>query len=700
MVLFQAADAKLTLDRIATAPVLVAEVAKATGRHLEVSPTLSTEVLMVCVSNAGVSDVLAKLALAATATWEPMEGGMRLVPDGAARTLEASAERARRRKALDDGMRKKAETTKAQTPAGPEAAMAAMFTGGTGGVNAFVPMLDPAALAAMEDGDRIVFATRPTAAQLPLRGDPSRVVTDLIAKHNQQARSMAGSAGELPEAMSAMLKGPLGDRFRTMSQIIQAAPVKITVAASKGALGMFGESGLDIRLELRAYGANGAVILEEVGSVDTDIMAIAASMQPPKPKPIAATATPIVYSDEAKALASVSTPQNFQAGLGLGERAAIPPKLLAYLLNPEKHEPLALVPGEGLIALAKARRKPLVACLPDGAFSSILGNPAPKTVEEVEEALQKGPMRLVPDAEYLVVKAADPVRARRDRIDRAALGTLLRAAADHDAPSLDELAAYAVRSPEPARNALSMSVLSLFAPGSMDSLSGAVNWNSLRLYASLSPSQRTSLASGAHVPFNTIGQAGKKALGAMLYGAGGGLTVERNGVAPEDDIIATAMRTAMGGGAVDALDEPTEAAPNGLPAGGYLQAAVATETIIRPVTMGGAGTSTMGADELALIRLITTGPMAAQVGDAIRLPASARTGTRTTWSLRGYVAPTSYVTATLHDDRTPKDGKVVGMGELPADLQARIAQKTEKLRKSPIGAMMAVGAMSQPKTKP
>ena len=699
MLALQAADARLTLDRVATAPVLVAEVAKATGRRLEVSPTLNTEILMVSVTDAGVSDLLAKLAIAATAAWEPIEGGLRLVPNGAARAAEASAERARRQQAIQEGIRKKAEAAKAKKP-DPGSEMAAMFTGGSAGVDAFVPMLDVAALAGMEDGDRIVFATRPTTMQRPLRGDPTRVVTDLIARHNQQAKAMAPKMGEMPEGMEAMMKGPLGDRFRRMTQVVQTAPTKITVAASKGALGMFGMGGLDVRIEVHAYDAKGAVILEEVGSLDTDFMAMVAAMQPKKTEPVPAAATPIVYSEEAKALASVSTMQNFQGGMGLGERAAIPPKLRAYLLAPERRDPLALVPGEGLVALAKARRKPLVACLPDAAFSSMFGNAAPKTVEEVEANLKTGPMRLVPDADYLLVKAADPARARRDRIDRSALGALLRAADDHETPTLDELAAYAVRSPEPARNPLSMSVLALFVPGSMGSMSGMVNWYSLRLYASLSPTQRSGLASGAQIPFSAVPQAGKAALGAMLYGAGGTLSVDRNGVAPENDIIATSIRMSMGGGGVDAREEPTEAAPGGLPAGGYLQATVSADPIVRPLTNGGASPTAMGADEIAMLRMLSTSMPVGENGFALKLPETGRIGSRTTWNLRGYVAPSSYVAATLQDDRTPKDGKTVSMSDLPADMQARVAQKTEKLKKSPLAAIMAMAAMSRPKVKP
>ena len=149
----------------------------------------------------------------------------------------------------------------------------------------------------------------------------------------------------------------------------------------------------------------------------------------------------------------------------------------------------------------------------------------------------------------------------------------------------------------------------------------------------------------------------------------------------------------MGGGGLDARDEPTELAPGGLPSNGFLQASVEADTIVRPLTADGPSMTTLGTDELATVRLLTSGPMAAQVGESIRLPEQGRIGSRTIWNLRGYVASGAYVAATLTDDRTPKDGATVSLGNLPADLQAKVTEKADKLKKSPLGAIIAMGAM-------
>ncbi|RYG26605.1 hypothetical protein EON82_02640 [bacterium] len=707
MPLFQDVDAKLTLTRVATAPVLIAEVAKLTGRRLDVSPTLNTEVLMVCVQNASSAEVLGKIAVAATAMWQPMEGGYRLVPDQAARTIEGSSERARRLQAITDSLKKKqaleqkqkrkAAGAKAKPDDEDDSDIEAAMMGGLSGsskIDAFMPMLDLNAIVAMEAGDRLVFATNPNRAQRPLRGNPLPVVSSWIVSHNKTAKTMAGGVDEMPEEVKAFMQGPIGERFRRMSKPVTAAPAKVIVVATRGANPMFGSMGMGTRLEARAYGADGSLLIEETGSLDTDMMAVIAQMTK-KPAATAAKSTPIQYSEDAKALIATSGRESFMMGGELGG-LKLTPSLREKLFSPDKFEPLALIPGEGLAALAKARRKPLVASIPDAGFPGTFAGEAPKTIEEVEESLKTGTMRLVPDTTYLVVKAAEPATARRTRVDRTALAALLAAIADHETPTLDELSSFALKTVPPAQNDLSMAFLMKFAPGTMGSMAGMVSWDALRLYGSLSGPQRQTLASGGQVPFSNLGPAGQNALRAMLYGATAELTTERPGISNEPDIFSAAMRMMMGGSGGDARSEPTEVAPNGLPAGGVLQASVTSDSIIRPLSGEGEVYYSLGTDELAMFEMMSKGPLAAQMGEQMKLPQTGRLGSRTIWNLRGYVAPGVYVGSVLTDDRMPTNGQTVTLASLPPELQARVAAKAEKLKKSPLGVMMSMGAMARP----
>lgn len=691
---YQEADAKVTLTLVATAPALVAELAKLSGRHLEVAPTLGTEVLMVSVANVASSEVLGKIAMAATATWQPMEGGYRLVPDNAARGIEASGERARRLQAINEGLKKKAAAMKD----GDAAAAAGMFMG-AGKIDDFIPMLDLNAIAAMEAGDRIVFATNANGAQRALRGNPMPVVAKWVDDHNKVAKSMAGGMDEMPDEAKAFMTGPIGERFKKMTKPVTATPAKVIVAVTKGGNVFFGEMGLGMRVEARAYAADGNLLLEESGTIDNDMMAALIKLGEKKPATTNNKNTVIEYSPDAKALISTSAMESPMSGGNLSG-LKLSPTLREKLFAPNKFEPLALVPGEGLAALAKARNKPLVGCIPDSAYPGLITNAAPKTVEEVEESLKTGAMRLVPDSNYLVVKPAEPATARRTRVNRTALAALLAAIADHDTPTLDELSAYAVQTVAPADNPVSMSFLMKFAPGTMGSMAGMVSWDALKLFGSLTTSQRQTLSSGGQVPFGFLTPVGQNAVRAMLYGAGGELTIDRPGVSNEPDIFSTAMKMMMGGGGVDIRDEPTEVAPRGLPNNGYLQATVSSETIIRPTTSEGEVFYSLGPDELAMFHMMTTGPMAAAMPSEMKLPDSGRLGSRTLWNLRGYVAQGAYVTSALTDDRTPKNGQVVSLNNLPADLQAKVTAKSEKLKKSPLGMIMSMAGAARPQAKP
>ena len=630
---------------------------------------------------------MARLALSATAVWQPLENGYRLFPDKAARSVEVASERARRLQAIQEAIdNKKAAPTDASGG----------FSGFVGGasVDAFIPMLDLNAVASLESGDRIVFATSPTAAQRPLRGDVTGIVASWIAKHNKAATGMSEGMSGMPEGFSAMMQGPLGERFRRMGSPVSGKPAKVVVVASRGAIPFMGGLGLGVQLQVRIYDASGAVMLEESGSLDSGFASLIMARMTPPPG-LAKESTKIEYSEDVKALASLSDPggMDFEGGnatFGItGEAPKLSAALLKRLSRPDEFEPLALVPGEGLATLALTRRRPLVGCIPDASYPSVFGARTPQTVEELEVELKSGALRLVPDTRFLIVRPAEPATSRRDRVERSALATLVGAANDHESPTLEEMADFASKTPDPNLNPLSTFFLTLFAPSGLASSSGIVSWNGLRLYAALSSAHRKSLAEGGQVPFSAIGSGAKSALRTMLYGAGGG--IELDGQASDDnDIISMGMKMVMGGSSSSAREEPTQMVPLGLPSGGYLQASVSSEPILRPIK-DGAGTATvLGLDELALANLFKSSPVGEQMGDAMKLPTTGRLGTRTVWNIRGYVAPGTYVTTRLNDDRTPKGGERIDLSNPPSDFKAKIAQREANLRKGPMGAILSM----------
>lgn len=710
-------DAKLTLTRAASAPALIAEIAQQTKLKLEVSPTLSNEVLLVSVQDGRVGDVLARIATAATATWQPMEGGYRLVADRAERNIQAQTERARKLQLVQDQVRKamkaKADAAKAkaqrqngQSPANGktddiEEGIAEFM--GTSTVDEFLPMVDLAALAGMEEGDRIVFSTMPTGMQRPLKGNVVPIVAKWVNDHNQTAKTMAGSMDEMPEETKAFMSGPIGDRIKRMSRPIQGSPAKLLLVASRGSMPFLGEMGLDVRLELRAYGRDGKLMLEESGSLDTSLLARFAELATKKPTAQNATReTLIEYSPLAKeylGLRNLDVAGGAMSG-AMSNGLKFSPELRERLFSPDKYEPLGLIPGEALVALANARRKPLVASLPDSSAPGLFSNTAPKSIEEMERSLGgDGALKVVPDATFLVVRASEPEAARRMRVDRGALAGLLKAVVDHEVPTLDELASFATRAPEPTSNPVELGSLMFFAPGVFGSMSGLVSWDALRLYGSLGPTQRTVLETGGRLPIGSLSSTGLEALRRMIYGANATLVPEGS-ESGATDMITMAMQMAMGGGGGDLREEPTEAAPRGLPANGYLVAAVSNDPLLRPITASGSSFYSLGTDELAMFKMFSSSPIAEQAGDAFKLPETARLGTRKMWNIRAYVAPGLFATTALQDDSVPKNAQVVSLNSLPANIQAKVDEKTAKLKKSPLGAIATMGGMRRPPVNP
>lgn len=701
----------MTLTRVATAPVLVADLAKATGERLEVSPLLARDVLMVCVENARPAEVMGRLALAATASWEPIEGGFRLVPDSGARAKEASEERRRRLQSMLDGQRSKklllakaaaAKASRAANPKGKpdededdEAVEQA--------TDPFVPLLDFSVLAALEPGDRVVFASDPTPVQHALRGDVAAVVQKWIADHNQNLAEGLPDVDDDSDARSAILTEPARDRLRRMSRPITVAPAKVIVVASReGAL--FDDSS-DVSLQVCAYAADGSLLLSDEGSIGSEAGEALDAMDKADKNPTAddekeaPKGTPIDYSPEAKAFLSLTSENRIVNRAEGGTK--LPPIVHDRMLHPDRLEPLALFPGEGLAALAKARRKPLVGCLPDAAYP-MMSNGASMTIEEVDEELKSGPMVLVPDATFLVVKPTEANAARRDRIDRSALAHLMQSSDEQGSASLDDMAAFAASSPPPSQNMLEMWNLAIASSSLFGFLANPTSWNALRLYAALNSTQRQSLQSGASVPFSSLSPAARTAIAAMLYGAWGSLAIDRPGAPADSDPFSAMMNQAIGFGGNDARTEPTQAVPNGLSAEGYLLAAVAAEPLVRLTDAERPIPYNFGIDELAMMRLMASTSRSDEAGSAMKMPDTGVLGSRKSWRMRGYVASGVYVSATLNDDHIPRDGKPISLTNLPPDIQSLVDARVERIKNSPFGKMLSRrGEITEPsKAKP
>jgi hypothetical protein len=320
----------------------------------------------------------------------------------------------------------------------------------------------------------------------------------------------------------------------------------------------------------------------------------------------------------------------------------------------------------------------------------------PKTVEGVEQDL-KGAKEaaLVEDPSWLVVRPARPAEARGMRLDRLALRALMQAAATKGVPTLDDVAAYALRAPSPISGGVGQVYATLFVPGVIQqSLGGMTDWEMLRIYGSLSQSQRQSLIQGGRIPLRLLPPGPTNRL---LYGPMANFDVERPGQKKDDTPAMIAMFAA---GQQDFLNEPTEVLGNGIPADAYLQLEGRDEPFASPVSGEGeavGAAATLGAEEIALLRFFGEQPgMEAAAAFMPKLD-RVKVGRRKAYQFRFRLTPAVSLNRGLFDNSLPLNAKVVSMKELPAEFQQLIQAKLEEIKKSPMGALgRMMGSQARP----
>jgi hypothetical protein len=395
----------------------------------------------------------------------------------------------------------------------------------------------------------------------------------------------------------------------------------------------------------------------------------------------------------------------FQGVSFSGGAMKLEPKLMERLRRPDLTDPLAYMATDELFSLAKVRGKALVANVPDQMMGSInmLVPGGKQTIETFEEDLKKGDDVLLAETDgWLVVKPAKPTEARANRTDRLALATLIKAAVEKNVPTLDDVAAYSLTSPSPMTDGVGMLFAMVLVPGMFhQGINGMTNWDVLRFYGTLSPTQKQAATQGLRLPFNAMTPYQQSIWRKVAFGTGAPIqTAERKS---EDMPFAFAM--AMGGGGDDYREEATELMPNGLPPAAVVQFGRVMQPMASPASSGSASTmgfmGVLGPDELALIKLFKDDPNMAAMSGFMPALDKLRLGERGVVSLTLHLPQEAFIKETLYDNKLPSNGPVVAMADLPPGFQKLVAERLEALKKSPFGSIGALmGGMGRGPIKP
>jgi len=694
--------------RAAPAERVLVELGKAAGMKLETAPQTANEVLVLSVKGMPIGQVLDRIALVTSGEWKQEGDVYRLVANQGVRNREAVEEQTLRTNAIRSSLAKEAKEVleaeqAARQPAkdgakGNAKAAQARMAFGLGGddhnLTKIVVGLDPALLGAMAPSDRLVFSSNPNRMQRALPANAMSLVQDLVASHNKQLAGQPKNIDEEPEMekMPAFVK----TMMRNMTQPVKSVG-KVLLVVSRMGFGPF----QSLQAELRVYDAEGKVALSRPTMIQTNDIAsemedIEAAFEgtasPAKAKPKAeAKSTEIPLSPDTKALLEAFKGQNQGTQIGM----KIPADVRAKLFRPDLYDPLSFLATDSLLALATKRGKPLIACVPDDlntSFTDLMFNRKP-TLEKFEEELQKADdAKIVPDDAFLLVKPAQPNSARALRTERTSLAALLGAVVSKGAPSLDDIAAYALKNPSPMDGGIGQVYVTFFVPGAIQQgLEGVTNWEMLRFYGQLNSTARQTLAQGGRLSIGSLTPGLQASLRRMAFGSNALLEVETGKPKGDDELPGFMRMFGMMGGGGDYRQEPTEAMPTGLPAQGYVELKLSTEPIAMPVPPEGQTVSGMmgvlGPTEMAMFKMFKDEPAYAAMSSYLPSLDRMRVGDRSTYAFRFTLAPQVYMTQNLADNRVPQNGAIVAYANLPADFQKRIAAKLIEVKKSPLGSL-------------
>jgi hypothetical protein len=247
---------------------------------------------------------------------------------------------------------------------------------------------------------------------------------------------------------------------------------------------------------------------------------------------------------------------------------------LEILTHPEKHEPLDLAATPPMDAIAQAKKTNIVAVLPDILFL------VPAT------PMEAGTIKLTPSVYlrflsmpvffkleekdgWIMVRPANPIQARRVRADREALGKYLRRLQKEARVTLDNAAEFAQSSEEEGYG-FSQVLGSLVAGTGVSLLVEGSKGEStyLKLYGSLTPSQRQTLMSGGSLRIGQLSPFQQSLVARIVYGPMAWGTDRRLELLPTEPNSAADGETDLDQevwSEFSIILEPTQALPAGLP---------------------------------------------------------------------------------------------------------------------------------------
>lgn len=475
-----AQDARITYAAPATrASVLIADLAKQTGRPLEVTPQTADEVLLVRVKDVPVEELLKHIAHAADAEWIRKGDALRLTRTTELQSAGIQRDTLTRAAAIDAALKasedeiKKApawsEQRAQQVAEADQKQLDDLMQGNRVVVAKDVPtdlparrialkllrLIGPTTLATIREGHRVVFALRPTAMQRALPGPAFAALTDFVSMQGKFASATKAEPQDTSRVVISSTQPSMGD----------------------------GNPALGLGNGYIAISRNGNSLAQSISTLDPTSKLLASGtdyliLNAPVPADTAPEETPIKLSPASEAflkeaqsvdgrgagriMISRTVIVSGENGRGNGKPVSlssfplnasspeIPGVLREVLLQPESVDPINLMVAD---AFGKALDGNLVANFPDRSILT-LAREWRATPFGRNRLLSRAPIRLglsvTTKDGWTDITSAVPAYDRELRVNRAALGEALRTVARKGTLSVDELAKWSLAQANPS----------------------------------------------------------------------------------------------------------------------------------------------------------------------------------------------------------------------------------------------------------
>jgi hypothetical protein len=665
-------DQRVTFETSAElASVALADLSKIGGAHLQVSPALKDEMLVLRLQEVPLGIALEKIADVCTARWIASSEGFVLTrPAELIREVERKDREVRLARIkkcltgrLTDLIPYHANSlgnlhdllNKPSVEGGDQmAAMESMETQmkqlpDPRFMARVLNSLGAELLADLPEDKRIVFSNDPTPMQAQLPPACMNLIDGFVKENNLWAKTIAEkTAAVIPDQdQTTDLPGSFhtGRMPRFWAHEIRQTPTKMLVVLRR-----FTDV---ISFEFRLVDSKGKYLSQNTNQSSCYLQTYEGAWQPPAKKtPHAAV---IKYSPTAKLLADQSVADETE----IKRDKPLPKEALEPLLHPEQVEPLDLFPSEPILRSAEIQNINVVACVDDNDFDMSITPPveADAVLDQLLLSLDSAKL----EHGWFTSKPRVPFHTLH--LNRTALGKLVRSTRQEGRLTLEALADYSHFCPENFYGSLGRTYANVLIAEAT-----TPEWDYVRLYGTLGAADRNALGT---LTVRAMTPLQKSIVEDIVFGSETSPAQDDTGA--EDDLPVESS----------ILQEPTQLLPHGLDADIALSMKQVSKRVVF-VTAKIAGDDrsdeSEGDPETIAMRMYFTEMERSSSPEQSEKILGYRLGLHRTVSLT-LSLPRNRADSSQLDDIAKQGGPLLTYSQLPADIIAEIARELAELKK-------------------